>query len=113
MRASPSLEFAFHRTCRLVQACLGREAISARKLVCGMPLEILGVDVVIKTEGISMSPSQDKKLKWATRIKQALETNCLYPGEASKLSGALAWAGQRAFRRLGRAMLLPIRRQGW
>ena len=35
----------------------------------------------------------------------------LSPGEASRLAGALGFASQYVFRRLGRAMLVPIFRQ--
>ena len=36
---------SFRLRCRLVRACLGEEAIQARKLQNGHELEILGVDI--------------------------------------------------------------------
>ena len=58
-----------------------------------------------------MFPSQAKIDKWTTRIDAALQSGKPYPGEAKKLGGGLTWAGQRAFKRLGRAMLRPILHQ--
>ena len=47
----------------------------------------------------------------AARMRVALETGKLCAGEAKKLGGGLQWAGQKAFKRLGRAMLRPIQQQ--
>ena len=53
-------------------------------------------------------PSPEKLSKWLARIHNALETNTLCGGEASKLSGQLQWCSQKVFRRAGRAMVRPI-----
>ena len=63
--------------------------------------------------GIRMVPSKGKRDKWLSKIHAILQQGCLYPGEASKLSGALNWASQQSFKKLGRGMLIPIRRQIW
>ena len=60
-----------------------------------------------------MVPSKGKRDKWLSKISAILQQNCLHPGEASKLSGALNWASQQSFKKLGRGMLIPIRRQIW
>ena len=113
--------------CRLVRACLGDTAVSAEKLGSGNPLVILGVEIrlgltgkaphalqhrasapLFLLAGATFKPSRDKIEKWLLRINTALDTGRLTSGEASKLSGALSWATQQAFRRLGRAMIRPI-----
>ena len=40
--------------------------------------------------------------------QEILTTGVLHRGDAKKLSGALTWASQQSFKRLGRAMLRPI-----
>ena len=40
-----------------------------------------------------------------------LDSNKLLPGQASKLAGALNWASQHMFKRLGRALIYPLYRQ--
>ena len=97
--------------CRLVRACLGQEAIQQRKLECGSQLEVLGVDISFCAEGVRMLPSRRKREKWIAKLAAVLEARILHPGEASKLSGALNWACQQAFKRMGRAVLVPIRNQ--
>lgn len=92
--------------------CLGASAIADHKLGYGRQLVVLGVEIVIKPSGIACWPSSDKILKWTQRITSALKSGKLCPGDASKLSGALMWATQSMFNRLGRAMLRPIMRQG-
>jgi len=84
--------------------------VSSKKLMCGSPLEVLGVDIRLSELGVHMLPSKDKIMKWLPRLHAILHTLTLDHGEASKLSGALSWAGSRAFKRLGRAMLVPFRR---
>ena len=96
-----------------MRTLLGPTAISEKKLLSGMPLDILGVTVRLAAEGIHCFPTEDKVKKWRRTIGCALDTGLLQGGEAQKLAGALAWAGQRAFRRLGRAMLRPIIMQQW
>ena len=97
--------------CRLVRVCMGPTAIAERKLDFGKQLIVLGVGIDIKPSGFSCWPSDDKVTKWTRRIDLALTSGKLSPGEASKLSGALMWATQAIFKRLGRAMLRPIIRQ--
>ena len=102
-----------------------------RKLQSGAELEVLGVDVRFSEKGVHMMPSRDKRYKWCCRIRDILADGMLHSGDASKLAGncrrhaqrecvfmqlaagALNWASQRAFKRLGRAMLVPLRNQIW
>lgn len=93
---------------RLVRACLGQGAISERKLESGNGLVILGVVIDIDETGFTMWPSPDKIVKWSKQINAALEAKRLTAGEASKLSGALQWACQSAFKSIGRAMIRPL-----
>ena len=60
-----------------------------------------------------MMPSEAKRRKWVAKLRAILEAGVLHSGEASKSAGALNWAGQQSFKRLGRAMLIPIRKQIW
>ena len=95
---------------RLVRACLARDSIADAKCEYGNPLQVLGVDVFIDIEGVRYMPALVKVQKWAQRIASYLEGDRLTGGEAAKLAGALQWASQHAFKRLGRAMLRPIHR---
>ena len=94
--------------CRLVRAVLGEVTIAADKLECGSSLTVLGAKTTVRLTGVTSAPDQKKREKWIRRIEEALRVNRLTSGEASKLSGALQWATQRMFRRLGRALLRPI-----
>ena len=94
---------------RLVRACLGPSSIAERKLEVGNPLIVLGVKISLDTQGATFAPSEDKRQKWVARMRGALAHGRLRHGEASKLAGALQWATQRIFRRMGRAVLSPIR----
>jgi len=100
------------RCCRLVKVCLGETAICTKKLACGMPLVVLGVEITLSDQGATFEPSADKVRKWTLRIAKALKNDWLCAGDASKLAGALSWASQKIFRMLGRAMLRPIFKQG-
>ena len=91
---------------------MGTSAISEKKLCAGNPLVVLGIEIKLSASGIVFKPAEDKICKWSARIGKALEQEMLSPGEASKLGGALQWAAQSTFRRLGRAMVRPITKQG-
>jgi len=93
---------------RLVQVCLGASAITAHKLGHGSQLIVLGIEIAFKSTGLTLWPSEDKVDKWIHRITTALKQGKLSPGDASKLSGALQWATQAIFKKLGRAMIRPI-----
>jgi hypothetical protein len=101
-------EHSMHCFARLTRCMLGSTAIAARKLECGAPLVILGLKLDVSRDGITCWPSEDKVVKWSAKIDEALNTSKLPAGEASKLAGALSWAGQNVFRRLGRALLRPL-----
>ena len=94
--------------CRMVKALLGDSAIAIEKLETGPSLTILGVEASVSRKGLKCIPDKKKRKRWIARIKAALRSGKLTSGEASKLSGALQWATQRLFRRLGRAMVRPI-----
>ena len=58
--------------------------------------------------GVHCGPAVDKRLKWSSVIRHAIGCGTLHQGAAKKLAGALAWAAQHLFKRLGRAMLRPL-----
>ena len=93
---------------RLVDCLLGQGAAAPDKLFHGNPLTVLGMDITIDESGMTCRPDAKKAFKWRCRIQKFLETGTLLSGDASKLAGALQWASQHTFRRLGRAMLRPI-----
>ena len=74
----------------------------------GATLDLLGLTVTFDHSGFILRPMQDKILKWSKRISDALESGSLAPGQASKLAGALSWAAQHSFHRIGRALLRPL-----
>ena len=83
----------------LARLILGTDAISARKLEHGNPLCILGLSVTLDASGMSCRPHADKTQKWTDAMKEALCTDSLAPGAASKLAGGLSWACQNMFSR--------------
>ena len=108
------LELAAHALevfVRLVRALMGTSAIENRKCDHGNPMAILGVSVCVTQFGFTFIPDEAKVTKWSRQIAEALRTNRLTGGEASKLSGRLSWASQHIFRRVGRAFLYPIYKQ--
>ena len=112
----------------MVRLLLGPSAVSSKKLECGVPLCVLGLDVDISTEGMRCKPRyfvtlsiiktasciifvfirREKVEKWCSVINTALAAGTLCPGMASKLAGGLSWACQNMFSRFGRALLRPI-----
>ena len=93
---------------QLVRVLLGHSAIADHKTCVGNPLEILGLDIFANLHGMRCMPREEKLFKWRSVIEHALSQNQLMPGIASKLAGALSWATQAMFRRIGRAMLRPL-----
>ena len=93
---------------RLVRCVLGPTAVSDRKLLYGKPLVILGIEVTLSQDSARYRPDGEKLHKWLGQIDRVLEDGLLHSGEASKMAGALQWAAQHTFRRLGRAMLSPL-----
>ena len=103
-----SAEAAMQSFARLVRLCLGPSAVADRKLECGNPLVVLGVECTLDSIDATFWPSPDKVQKWIATIVRILLDMCMTSGEASKLAGQLQWAAQSTFSRLGRAMLRPI-----
>ena len=60
-----------------MKVCFGSDAVSTKKLLCGSPLEILGVDTCFTRDGISLVPSKDKVRKWLQRIEARLRSCAL------------------------------------
>ena len=58
----------------MVRCFLGHAAIAEKKLDHGNPLEVLGVDVSIDSEGISFQPNSDKRAKWSHAMEEALRS---------------------------------------
>jgi len=95
----------------LIRACLGQDSVEAEKCGEGNPLVILGIQTEVTQMGVTLQPSDDKVQKWTKWIEHILRRGRLPGGEASKLAGALQWAAQHSFKRLGRAMIRPIAAQ--
>jgi len=93
---------------RLIRVCLGQDSVEEEKCGEGNPLVILGIQTEITQMGVTLQPSDDKVLKWTRWIEDILRRGRMPGGEASKLAGALQWAAQHSFKRLGRAMIRPI-----
>lgn len=93
---------------RVVRCILGVSALSFHKMGVNITMEFLGICVSPSLNGISFWPSRVKVLRWSEDIKEALRSNTLSAGDASKLAGRLAFANQVIFKRIGRAMLRPI-----
>ena len=95
----------------MIRACLGQDSVEAEKCGEGNPLVILGIQTEVTQMGVTLQPSDDKVQKWTKWIEDILRRGRLPGGEASKLAGALQWAAQHSFKRLGRAMIRPIAAQ--
>ena len=93
---------------RLLRVLLGASAVADNKVACGKSLVLLGIHVKAGVHGYECKPSADKVAKWLVGIREALNTDSLSPGQASKLAGRLSWSSQHLFNKLGRAMLRPL-----
>ena len=106
---------------------LGPDAIAQRKLLHGNPLVVLGISVELTLAGVTFNPDPAKLVQWMAQIQEALDKKSLNCGDAAKLAGTcaktlltlieqmicllagrLSFASQHTFKRLGRAMLVPI-----
>ena len=96
---------------RLVQCLMGETAIAEHKLMHGNPLEILGVMVALELAGVTFWPEDEKIPKWCKQLEMSRGTKILNGGDASSLAGRLSFGAQRIFRRMRRAMLMPIFKQ--
>ena len=103
-----TMEHAKQCFVRLLRLLLGESAVADNKVECGIKVVVLGVEITAAAEGIRFRPSPDKARKWSKTIADALESKCLWPGEASKLAGRLSWASSKVFKRFGRALLRPL-----
>ena len=83
----------------LVRLLMGSSAVSDKKLGYGNPLTILGLDIEVHSVGMTCFPSGDKVLKWLNVIREAVSSNKLTAGAASKLAGGLSWSAQNMFNR--------------
>ena len=106
-----STAHAMHIFARLVRCLLGPTAIAAHKLQHANPLPVLGINVKVSSVGAIFWPEPEKIVKWIAQIEAALKAKRLDGGEASRLAGRLSFGSQHIFRKLGRAMLVPIFKQ--
>ena len=51
---------------------LGPSAVAEKKLVCSMPLTVLGVSISLEENGLKATPDKSKCVKWVECITQAL-----------------------------------------
>ena len=110
-RRPETMQHAMSCFSRLVKAFLGEGSVSPSKLLCGLSLTVLGIDVMLNPEGYVLWPSKEKALVCKAAIKEALGSGRLFAGCAQKLAGRLCWSVQKIFHKVGRAMLRPIYRQ--
>ena len=104
-------ETAMQCFARLVRLLMGETAIAPEKLETGTTITVLGADCSTLEAGLKCRATDEKKAKWIGQIKGFLKEGRLNRGCASKLAGALQWATQFMFNRLGRAMIRPIYKQ--
>ena len=75
---------------KLVDLVLGTGACAPKKLECGNPLTVLGVQAEINFAGVVFTPSPAKAAELVELIDSYLQSGRLYSGEASKLAGKFA-----------------------
>jgi hypothetical protein len=93
---------------RIVRAMLGEESLSPGKMGSGVPLDILGITVGVTLDGISLELTEEKRLAWAEKLRDAKQTGVMMSGEASKFAGRLNFTSQKCFHRLGLTMARPF-----
>ncbi len=81
---APDMDSAMNDFAELVRLLLGPTAVSAGKLMCGMPLRILGIDVSSFSIGMTCKPGAEKIQRWNGMITHALRWKTLPAGIASK-----------------------------
>lgn len=94
---------------RLVDLLLGEGACAPKKLECGNPLTVLGVQVELNLAGVVFTFSPEKAAEWVELIRYFIKLGLLTPGEASKLAGEFAlpvpgWLG---------CVILPVCQVAW
>ena len=92
----------------LVDTLFGDGSISVNKLLSGNPLVILGLQVAITPQSMTVSVDRNKADKWIVDLREALESGKLHPSMAGKLAGRLCFATCGIFRKVGRAMIRPF-----
>jgi hypothetical protein len=103
-----SLEHAVGCVVRVIRILLGKSSVANHKVEHGPRLVILGVDLRLSAVGFTCRPARSKLCKILKCIIEAISSEWLDCGDASKLAGRLQWACQHMFHRIGRAMLRPI-----
>lgn len=103
-----SMKHALKIVAGVIDLLLGSGAAAPAKLLCGLSLVVLGVNISIAGHGFTFCPAEVKVIKWTRIMQKCLHDGHMCPGTASKLAGKLAWGGSKLFHRLGRAMLRPI-----
>ena len=67
-----------------------------------------GVDVHVRDDGVTLSPTTRRVKKLQHAIRQALTNDCLTPREASRLAGKLAFLTQAVLGSVGRSAMQPL-----
>ena len=68
---------------RITRAILGKEALQERKMKCGSPLSVLGVDICFEGFVVKVWPTEDKVKKYLAQLDHILKDKRLFAGEAS------------------------------
>ena len=102
------MKHALKIVAEVIDLLLGSGAAAPAKLLCGLSLVVLGVNISIAERGFTFCPAEVKVIKWMRLMQKSLHDGHMCPGTASKLAGKLAWGGSKLFHRIGRAMLRPI-----
>ena len=71
-------------------------------------ITLLGLDVAVQSWTVHWRLGDAKRKQWCTEIQGILQSECLSPGEASKLCGKLNFLNSKMFNHLGRALLRPF-----
>ena len=93
---------------RLVRTMLGGDALAEAKTECGRPLTILGIQVDVEEDGITLELTEQKRQDWGGRPQVAMDQGALAAGVASRFAGKLSFAALRCFSKIGRVMARPF-----
>ena len=93
---------------RVVRALMGPDTIETKKLEHGNPITILGIDIKIGPDDVTMWPTERKVQQWTAELEQCCSSGKMSSGLASKFAGRLNFATQSCFKKFGRAMVRPF-----
>ena len=82
--------------------------LDPEKSETGTTVTLLGLSITMESTHSEWRLDARKAEEWSQDIDRILQADTLYPSEAAKLAGRLAFLNSHIFNKLGRSLLRPI-----